>query len=88
MRSPTPTSVLFFAVRFSRLSESSETEWDWVKVNGLSDELLPTPVSSVSADSSFGEGTGGKRKGTFSFLGVLVLSEWELQSEGIILCYY
>uniref|UniRef100_A0A3P8W4C4 Rho guanine nucleotide exchange factor 28 n=1 Tax=Cynoglossus semilaevis TaxID=244447 RepID=A0A3P8W4C4_CYNSE len=39
----------------SRLSESSETEWDWVKVNGLSDELLPTPVSSVSADSSFGE---------------------------------
>ncbi|XP_062268683.1 rho guanine nucleotide exchange factor 28 [Platichthys flesus] len=38
----------------SRLSESSETEWDAVK--GLShSEELPTPTSSTSTDSSFGE---------------------------------
>ncbi|XP_073333999.1 rho guanine nucleotide exchange factor 28 [Pagrus major] len=39
----------------SRLSESSETESDVSKVNCRSEELLPTPVSSTSADSSFGE---------------------------------
>ncbi|CAB1455847.1 unnamed protein product [Pleuronectes platessa] len=38
----------------SRLSESSEAEWDAVK--GLShSEELPTPTSSTSTDSSFGE---------------------------------
>ncbi|XP_036973183.1 rho guanine nucleotide exchange factor 28 isoform X2 [Acanthopagrus latus] len=39
----------------SRLSESSETESDVSKVNSRSEELLPTPVSSTSTDSSFGE---------------------------------
>ncbi|KAM6901040.1 rho guanine nucleotide exchange factor 28 isoform 3-T3 [Lycodopsis pacificus] len=39
----------------SRLSESSETESDAWKINGRSEELLPTPVSSTSTDSSFGE---------------------------------
>ncbi|KAK9532337.1 hypothetical protein VZT92_009725 [Zoarces viviparus] len=39
----------------SRLSESSETESDVWKINGRSEELLPTPVSSTSTDSSFGE---------------------------------
>nr|XP_046230151.1 rho guanine nucleotide exchange factor 28 isoform X2 [Scatophagus argus] len=39
----------------SRLSESSETESDPSKVTSRSEELLPTPVSSTSTDSSFGE---------------------------------
>ncbi|KAG7498232.1 rho guanine nucleotide exchange factor 28 isoform X4 [Solea senegalensis] len=39
----------------SRLSESSETESDAVKVTSPSEELLSTPVSSTSADSSFAE---------------------------------
>ncbi|XP_076019628.1 rho guanine nucleotide exchange factor 28 isoform X3 [Genypterus blacodes] len=39
----------------SRLSESSETESDSWKVTGQSEELLPTPASSTSTDSSFGE---------------------------------
>ncbi|XP_068562708.1 rho guanine nucleotide exchange factor 28 isoform X4 [Cebidichthys violaceus] len=39
----------------SRLSESSETESDAWKINGRSEELLPTPGSSTSTDSSFGE---------------------------------
>ncbi|XP_070706318.1 rho guanine nucleotide exchange factor 28 [Pempheris klunzingeri] len=39
----------------SRLSESSETESDALKVTSRSDELLPTPVSSTSTDSFFGE---------------------------------
>ncbi|XP_038589452.1 LOW QUALITY PROTEIN: rho guanine nucleotide exchange factor 28 [Micropterus salmoides] len=39
----------------SRLSESSETESDAWKVTSRSEELLPTPLSSTSADSSFGE---------------------------------
>ncbi|XP_029300781.1 LOW QUALITY PROTEIN: rho guanine nucleotide exchange factor 28 [Cottoperca gobio] len=39
----------------SRLSESSETECDGWKANSRSEELLPTPVSSTSTDSSFGE---------------------------------
>ncbi|KAM9338704.1 rho guanine nucleotide exchange factor 28 [Symphorus nematophorus] len=38
-----------------RLSESSETESDVSKVTSRSEELLPTPVSSTSTDSSFGE---------------------------------
>ncbi|XP_044031288.1 rho guanine nucleotide exchange factor 28 isoform X2 [Siniperca chuatsi] len=39
----------------SRLSESSETESDAWKVTSRSEELLPTPMSSTSTDSSFGE---------------------------------
>ncbi|XP_071321529.1 rho guanine nucleotide exchange factor 28 isoform X2 [Trachinotus anak] len=40
----------------SRLSEScSETESDVVKVTSHSEELLPTPTSSTSTDSYFGE---------------------------------
>ncbi|XP_040013319.1 rho guanine nucleotide exchange factor 28 isoform X2 [Xiphias gladius] len=39
----------------SRLSESSETESDAVRVTSQSEELLPTPMSSTSTDSSFGE---------------------------------
>uniref|UniRef100_A0A3Q1C4V6 Rho guanine nucleotide exchange factor (GEF) 28a n=1 Tax=Amphiprion ocellaris TaxID=80972 RepID=A0A3Q1C4V6_AMPOC len=39
----------------SRLSESSETESDAVKLASQSEELLSTPVSSTSTDSSFGE---------------------------------
>ncbi|XP_026153056.1 rho guanine nucleotide exchange factor 28 isoform X3 [Mastacembelus armatus] len=39
----------------SRLSESSETESDALKVTSQSEELLSTPVSSTSTDSSFGE---------------------------------
>ncbi|XP_056259969.1 rho guanine nucleotide exchange factor 28 isoform X2 [Seriola aureovittata] len=39
----------------SRLSESSETESDAVKVTSHSEELLPTPTSSTSTDSYFGE---------------------------------
>ncbi|XP_051267668.1 rho guanine nucleotide exchange factor 28 isoform X1 [Dicentrarchus labrax] len=39
----------------SRLSEGSETESDASKVTSRSEELLPTPVSSTSTDSSFGE---------------------------------
>ncbi|XP_034458148.1 rho guanine nucleotide exchange factor 28 isoform X3 [Hippoglossus hippoglossus] len=39
----------------SRLSESSETECDAVKGLSHSEELLPTPTSSTSTDSSFGE---------------------------------
>ncbi|XP_074474476.1 rho guanine nucleotide exchange factor 28 isoform X3 [Sebastes fasciatus] len=39
----------------SRLSESPETESDSWKVTSRSEELLPTPVSSTSTDSSFGE---------------------------------
>ncbi|CAN9504394.1 unnamed protein product [Ophioblennius macclurei] len=39
----------------SRLSESSETESDSLKTTSQSDELLPTPVSSTSTDSSFGD---------------------------------
>ncbi|XP_069556899.1 rho guanine nucleotide exchange factor 28 [Brachyistius frenatus] len=38
-----------------RLSESSETESDALKSTSQSEELLPTPVSSTSTDSSFGE---------------------------------
>ncbi|XP_029024982.1 rho guanine nucleotide exchange factor 28 isoform X2 [Betta splendens] len=38
-----------------RLSESSETEFDVVKATGQSDDLLPTPTSSTSTESSFGE---------------------------------
>ncbi|KAF0038914.1 hypothetical protein F2P81_009398 [Scophthalmus maximus] len=38
-----------------RHSESSETESDAVKVPSHSEELLPTPTSSTSTDSSFGE---------------------------------
>ncbi|XP_029940888.1 rho guanine nucleotide exchange factor 28 isoform X2 [Salarias fasciatus] len=38
-----------------RLSESSETESDSLKTTSQSEELLPTPVSSTSTDSSFGE---------------------------------
>lgn len=41
---------------YSRLSESSETESDAVRVTSQSEELLPTPLSSTSTDSSFGEG--------------------------------
>lgn len=41
---------------YSRHSESSETESDAVKVPSHSEELLPTPTSSTSTDSSFGEG--------------------------------
>lgn len=40
----------------SQLSESSETESDASKVNGRSEELLPTPGSSTSTESSFGDG--------------------------------
>uniref|UniRef100_A0A3Q1ASB2 Rho guanine nucleotide exchange factor (GEF) 28a n=1 Tax=Amphiprion ocellaris TaxID=80972 RepID=A0A3Q1ASB2_AMPOC len=40
---------------FVRLSESSETESDAVKLASQSEELLSTPVSSTSTDSSFGE---------------------------------
>ncbi|XP_033979177.1 rho guanine nucleotide exchange factor 28 isoform X1 [Trematomus bernacchii] len=39
----------------SRLSEGSETECDGWKANSQSEELLQTPVSSTSTDSSFGE---------------------------------
>ncbi|KAI3362135.1 hypothetical protein L3Q82_012465, partial [Scortum barcoo] len=39
----------------SRLSESSETESDASKVTSRLEDLLPTPVSSTSTDSSFGE---------------------------------
>ncbi|XP_040915053.1 rho guanine nucleotide exchange factor 28 isoform X2 [Toxotes jaculatrix] len=39
----------------SRLSESSETESDAVKGTSHSEEPLPTPASSTSTDSSFGE---------------------------------
>nr|XP_020469249.1 rho guanine nucleotide exchange factor 28-like isoform X2 [Monopterus albus] len=39
----------------SWLSESSETESDALKVTSQSEELLQTPVSSTSTDSSFGE---------------------------------
>ncbi|XP_028274419.1 rho guanine nucleotide exchange factor 28 isoform X2 [Parambassis ranga] len=39
----------------SRLSESSETESEALKLASQSEELLPTPVSSTSTDSSFGE---------------------------------
>ncbi|XP_029371284.1 rho guanine nucleotide exchange factor 28 isoform X2 [Echeneis naucrates] len=39
----------------SRLSESSETESDTVKVTSPSEELLPTPTSSTSTDLYFGE---------------------------------
>ncbi|XP_051794630.1 rho guanine nucleotide exchange factor 28 isoform X2 [Acanthochromis polyacanthus] len=39
----------------SRLGESSETESDAVKPTSQSEELLSTPVSSTSTDSSFGE---------------------------------
>ncbi|XP_070845479.1 rho guanine nucleotide exchange factor 28 [Chaetodon trifascialis] len=39
----------------SRLSESSEMEFDALKVTSRSEELLPTPLSSTSTDSSFGE---------------------------------
>ncbi|KAM6903033.1 rho guanine nucleotide exchange factor 28 [Xenentodon cancila] len=38
-----------------RLSESSETESDALKLNSQSEELLPTSVSSTSNDSCFGE---------------------------------
>lgn len=40
----------------SRLSEGSETDSDASKVNSRSEELLPTPTSSTSTDSSFGDG--------------------------------
>ena len=40
----------------SRLSESPETESETLKVNSRSEELLQTPVSSSSTNSSFGEG--------------------------------
>lgn len=53
------------SLRNSRLSESSETESDVSKVNSRSEELLPTPVSSTSTDSSFGEGRR-RRRCTFS----------------------
>lgn len=53
------------SLRNSRLSESSETESDVLKVNSRSEELLPTPVSSTSTDSSFGEGRR-RRRCTFS----------------------
>lgn len=49
------------SLRNSRLSESSETESDVLKVNSRSEELLPTPVSSTSTDSSFGEGRRRRR---------------------------
>ncbi|KAK2818736.1 hypothetical protein Q5P01_024297 [Channa striata] len=39
----------------SRLSEGSETESDALKVTSQSEELVPTPASSTSTDSSFGE---------------------------------
>uniref|UniRef100_A0A3Q2DL33 Rho guanine nucleotide exchange factor (GEF) 28a n=1 Tax=Cyprinodon variegatus TaxID=28743 RepID=A0A3Q2DL33_CYPVA len=39
----------------SLLSESSETESEALKPNSLSEELLPTPGSSASNESSFGE---------------------------------
>ncbi|KAG7241218.1 hypothetical protein INR49_025961 [Caranx melampygus] len=39
----------------SRLSESSETESDALRVSSHSEELLPTPTSSTSTDSYFGE---------------------------------
>ncbi|XP_035766272.1 rho guanine nucleotide exchange factor 28 [Neolamprologus brichardi] len=39
----------------SQLIESSETESDTPKLSSQSEELLPTPVSSTSAESSFGE---------------------------------
>ncbi|XP_026210237.1 rho guanine nucleotide exchange factor 28 isoform X2 [Anabas testudineus] len=39
----------------SRLSETSETESDALKVTSQSEELLPTPTSSTSTESSFGE---------------------------------
>ncbi|XP_067341357.1 rho guanine nucleotide exchange factor 28 isoform X3 [Channa argus] len=39
----------------SRLSESSEMESDVLKVTSPSEELVPTPLSSTSTDSSFGE---------------------------------
>ncbi|XP_035481788.2 rho guanine nucleotide exchange factor 28 isoform X2 [Scophthalmus maximus] len=44
-----------FPTSDSRHSESSETESDAVKVPSHSEELLPTPTSSTSTDSSFGE---------------------------------
>lgn len=40
----------------SQLSESSETDSDASKVNSRSEELLQTPFSSTSTDSSFGDG--------------------------------
>ncbi|XP_037835462.1 rho guanine nucleotide exchange factor 28 isoform X3 [Kryptolebias marmoratus] len=39
----------------SLLSESSETESDVLKLNSQSEEFLPTPVSSVSNESFFGD---------------------------------
>ncbi|XP_013883841.1 rho guanine nucleotide exchange factor 28 [Austrofundulus limnaeus] len=39
----------------SLLSESSETESDALKLNSHSEELLPTPVSSASNESFFGD---------------------------------
>ncbi|KAM9307081.1 rho guanine nucleotide exchange factor 28 [Pholidichthys leucotaenia] len=39
----------------SLLSESSETELDTFQLSSPSEDLLPTPVSSTSTDSSFGE---------------------------------
>lgn len=39
---------------YTRLSESSETESDVLKLSSQSEELLPTPASSN--DSSLGEG--------------------------------
>uniref|UniRef100_A0A8D0AJV2 Rho guanine nucleotide exchange factor 28 n=1 Tax=Sander lucioperca TaxID=283035 RepID=A0A8D0AJV2_SANLU len=47
--------TIFFSLCNSQLSESSEKESDAWKVTSRSEELLPTPVSSTSTDSSFGE---------------------------------
>ena len=55
------THNLFFSLCNSQLSESSEKESDAWKVTSRSEELLPTPVSSTSTDSSFGEGVENKK---------------------------
>ncbi|KAE8285223.1 Rho guanine nucleotide exchange factor 28 [Larimichthys crocea] len=44
-----------FPISDSRLSEGSETESDPSRVTSRSEELLPTPVSSTSTDSSIAE---------------------------------
>lgn len=41
---------------YSVLSESSETESDALKLKSQSEEFLPTPLSSASNESFFGDG--------------------------------
>lgn len=50
------TALRYDFLCYSQLSESPETETDSLKVSSQSEELLTTPLSSTSTDSSFGEG--------------------------------